>query len=974
MYIAIIMVIPTSSTSYKRSHMKHLPLDAALVEDVDGLVPAAGRSNLRDGSAHLVADLEVDARLFGDQAQNGLVAVLDGLHEGVPAAVELVGVAAVLQQELEDLGVFAMSSQGLDDGQMLAGGVDVDTALLDQELDDVAVVLPDGRGQGREDAAVLVLDGHAGRDQELHRLQLASDDSHLHDTLEGARLGQDGQDALQDRRVADSHAHGPVLAADVGVGASGEEDVDHVDAALADGRGQRRVALGGLVVGVHAVVQEPVQGLHVVDAHGRLDDALGRVEVGTGGNQLREILQTVVRDALESGILTGRDVGVSAAGQEQLEDVVAVVSDRGAQRRVDAVLLGVGVDAGLEQGADRLEVVDAGGQLHDAGTLLVVGAVGEQHLQTRRLVGGGPQHVLGAGQVGVGAVVEQAVDDVDARVLDGLEQRRLALLALEVGVGAVVEEQVDELLGRLLVGGADDERVAAGGQLVRVAAVDEQQVHQVGLVADGGFGERRLVVLADLEVGVGAVLEQRHGGGERAALDGGQERAEAVPVRGVRVRAEEQQQPHALGVAVLDGLLEHQVVGAGVGRHAAVQQLLDQLVVLAAHGRQQRALEVGRLRAGLAAGVPPGHAGRVGLEPDHLVAGEVQPGDLLEAELGRFRHARVRARLVALVKGAHAVEGARGARVVALVGADGAGRVTRVAAVLAVHGVARPGLLVVMLRRGALDPGQRREWRLLRVVDAVAVHAAMLRVRDAVTLDAAVLRRRRRTILRVVPVRHLGPRDARAAVDAVQRGGQPRVPDAHLLLDLLVAQAPLEHQRAHAQALARATQGIDHLLDVVVAKDLAPAAAHAAHGALALVLQEPAQHLVQQLEVGLGHAELLAQLRDDVGGEGLGGADTLTQPGLDGEEDLAGVEEVVGERVQPVRLLGDGAEVLEHADGHAVADARGLVAELQTLRLGLVGRGHDGALLGGEGPGQRSGRALVLEAAGGGSRDGIAAG
>jgi hypothetical protein len=193
----------------------------------------------------------------------------------------------------------------------------------------------------------------------------------------------------------------------------------------------------------------------------------------------------------------------------------------------------------------------------------------------------------------------------------------------------------------------------------------------------------------------------------------------------------------------------------------------------------------------------------------------------------------------------------------------------------------------------------------------------------------------------------LGSSDTRSAVHAVESGGQSSVANAHLLLNLLIAETPLEHESAHAQTFASLAEGGDHLLNVVASKELAPAAAHATHGALALVLEEPSEHLVEELEVGLGDAELLAQLRDDIAGEGLARANAFREASFDGEENLASVEEIVSEDVEAVGLLGNGAEILKHTDRDTVTDRGGLMAELQARGLSLGRTRHAGALLGG---------------------------
>ncbi|GJC98617.1 uncharacterized protein LOC107566375 [Colletotrichum higginsianum] len=601
-------------------------------DDADRLLPAAAGGDLHDGAAGVVPGLEVDAARRDEQLEQLGVAVLDGLHDGVPPAVEL--------EHLEDVRVVAAApAHRLDDGQVLAGGVDVGAALLDEEARHLLVVLADGGRQGREDAAVLVLDRDARREEQLDALDLVRDDGALHEALEGARVGDGGEQLLEDGRVLDGHDDGPVGAADAGVGAVGEELVEHLGAVLADGRRQRRVAVLAAVVGADALVEEPHEGLGVVDAHGRLDDALGVVEVVAGGDEAREEVGAEVGDALEGRVLGRVEVRVGAVLEQQLEDVGAVVADRRAERRVDAVLLGVGAHAGRQQHADRLDVVDAHGQLHVPRRLLAVGAAGEEDLEAGGLVGGGPEHVLGAREVRVRAVVEQGAEQVDAGGHDGLEERRLALPVLDVGVGAVVEHEVDELLGRRLVHGRDEHRVAVGHDVVRVAAVGEQQVDEVDLDVDDGDGQRGLLRRAGRQVRVGAVLEQRPRHLERVHLDGGEERRDAVLVGRVGVGPEQQKQPDALGVLAEDRVDEDVLVGPRVGRHAAVQQLLHELVVLAVDGGDERRPE-GRVAAGVVPRRPARHRQRVGLEADHL--GRDAVGDGLQLADERLRPGRRR--------------------------------------------------------------------------------------------------------------------------------------------------------------------------------------------------------------------------------------------------------------------------------------------------------------------------------------------
>ncbi|KAI6764401.1 hypothetical protein HG530_008190 [Fusarium avenaceum] len=172
-------------------------------------------------------------------------------------------------------------------------------------------------------------------------------------------------------------------------------------------------------------------------------------------------------------------------------------------------------------------------------------------------------------------------------------------------------------------------------------------------------------------------------------------------------------------------------------------------------------------------------------------------------------------------------------------------------------------------------------------------------------------------------------------VHAVESSSKASVANTELILDLLVTETPLEHEGAHTETLACATKGTDHLLDIVIAKDATPSATHTAHGTLALILEKLTKHLVEQLEVGLCLLVAIA----------------LAKPGLDGEEDFASVEEVVGEDVEAVGLLGHHGEVLEHADRDTVAEAGGLVAELEARALSLCCVCHDAALFVVEGSG-----------------------
>ncbi|KAJ6447185.1 H/ACA ribonucleoprotein complex non-core subunit NAF1 [Purpureocillium lavendulum] len=891
-------------------------LVGAREQNVDGLFPAPRDGNLSDGAAELVLDAQVDAGALAQLLEDAGVAALEGLHDAVPAAVDLVGVGAPVEEHVEDLvdagGALLATAQGLDDGQVLAGGVDVGAALLDEEGDDVAVALADGGGEGREDAAVAVLDGDAGREQQLDRLELVGDDGALHDALEGARLGQHGEDAAQHLGAADGHADGPVLAAHVGVGAAAQQLVDELDAAVADGAREGRAAVGRLVVRVDALVEQPAQRLGVVGRHGRLEDAAWRVEVGARGHERRQEVHAVVRDALEGRVLAGRHVGVGAAAQQQLEDVAAVVADRRAQRRVHAVLLGVGVDASVEQDPDRLDAVDARRQLHDARRLLVVGAVAQHQLEAGRVVG-------------VGAAVEQAADDVRAPGRDGLEERRLALAVLAVRVRARAEEHVDERLRRLLVYRLDEERAAVRRRLPRVAAVHEQQVRETHVVGDGRHRQGRLRVGPARQVRVRAVLEQRHGRREERVLDGRDEGADAVAVDLVGVAAVQQEEAERLAVVRHDGLVHGVRARPRVGRDAPVQQLREQAVVLGADGADEGLVGVGLVRVHLASRAPAGHREGLALDVCDLAAVEVQE---LQARLGRLvkgaegRHRRDSPSLALLRQLREvdvAVEGARDGRVrvsrqrAVLIYRRGMGKVAALAAqgrVVAQHGgPLHARMLCLLLGQGALrDAGQPQ------LVDVGLVRC----------------RARRPRILGGDAAGSLA-----SEICALEGRRQANVPDPQLALDLVGGDVPLEHVGAHLEVLANLDERRRELVEAAVAKHAPEAALHAAHGPLALVVELLLYDLVKRAELAQRHAELLIQYGDHVQGGGLALAHGVGEAGFDQEQHLASVEEVVGEHVEAVREVLDEGGVLGHLLCHAVGRRRRVAAELQALRVRL---------------------------------------
>ncbi|ROW08370.1 hypothetical protein VMCG_03265 [Cytospora schulzeri] len=893
----------------------YLPPPAA--NDGNGLVPAPLVDDVHDGPPVLVLLLQVHAVALLDQdLEHVCVAVLHGLQHGVPAPVHEVDVGAPGQQQLQDLGVVvAHAADGLDDGEVLAGGVDVGARLVDEVPHDVLVALADGRGQRGEDAAVLVLDRETRAQQETDALGLVGAHGHLHHALEGLGVGHGREELLEDRGPLHRHAEGPVLATDGGLGATAQEEVDHVGAVLADRRRQGRVALGRLGVGVDAVVEEVDEGVHVVVRDGLLDDAPGLGGVAAGLDDLRE------------------EVRVRAVGEEEGDDVGAVVADGGAQRGVDAVLLGVGVDAGLEEGPHRVDVVDARRELHDAGGHGELGAVRKEELEEGRVVAAGPERVLGAREVGVGAPVEQELGEVEALDADGLDHGARALAVLAVGVAAVVEQEVDDGLGRLAVDGPHQDRVVVGHDAVRVAAVHEEELHQVELPVEHGQRQRRVAVRARAQVRVRAVLDEHLGALEEAHLGGLEEGRAVVLVKGVGVGAEEEQEPDRLGVAVDYGLPEEVDLLEGVGRHAPVEQLLDDAVVPLLHRLRQGHLELRVVAPGVIPRRPPGHCGWVRLEAGHLLRrplAEVQVGQqVLEQQLGLCR----------------ALSGLRilFPRLPVRVGLEALDRVISLTRLwvgpLTDRRLAVPVLAVLDGARSDRPPMSTRSSIVVAEVMRLPMKSWLcVEWRSSMARGGSAggssgprssLLAARPVVVVVVRVPGHGPLDA---VHAVQGGRKPRVADADGGVDLVAADGPPEDEGGHAQGLTGLLEARPHLVHVRVGKHHLEALCDAGEAVLLVVVEEARDQLVEHDEVVVGLAEVPLHLGRHLGGEagvGLVVVGGVAEARLDGPQDPAHLEELVGEVPEPLDVVLDGAEVLEHADGDGVAQHRGLVAELE---------------------------------------------
>ena len=140
---------------------------------------------------------------------------------------------------------------------------------------------------------------------------------------------------------------------------------------------------------------------------------------------------------------------------------------------------------------------------------------------------------------------------------------------------------------------------------------------------------------------------------------------------------------------------------------------------------------------------------------------------------------------------------------------------------------------------------------------------------------------------------------------------------------------PLKDESTHAQGLAGLLEVLAHALDVVGGEHVAPALLELADGALLLVVEEAAEDLVEDLEVGGGGAELAVELDDHLGGEPLPAPGALRQARLQRPHDPARVHELVGQVVELVRVLLHRPQVLEHVDRDLVAEHRRLVAQAE---------------------------------------------
>ena len=133
-------------------------------------------------------------------------------------------------------------------------------------------------------------------------------------------------------------------------------------------------------------------------------------------------------------------------------------------------------------------------------------------------------------------------------------------------------------------------------------------------------------------------------------------------------------------------------------------------------------------------------------------------------------------------------------------------------------------------------------------------------------------------------------------VQSVQSSCQAGKPNSHAAFNLIIAESPLEHERAHSQTLPCLLQRSTHLAEVNVAKELVQTSLHLPHGIMifAFCLKYLPKHLLQCMKVGLANSELLLQLTEQVGWEVLAGPGAVLKTSLEGQKNLACGKEAVG--------------------------------------------------------------------------------
>lgn len=155
---------------------------------------------------------------------------------------------------------------------------------------------------------------------------------------------------------------------------------------------------------------------------------------------------------------------------------------------------------------------------------------------------------------------------------------------------------------------------------------------------------------------------------------------------------------------------------------------------------------------------------------------------------------------------------------------------------------------------------------------------------------------------------------------AIQSLGEAGIAAADRLICLAVAQRPLEHKGAHPQGITDLAQRLSHLADLLVGEHHAPAALDLAETALLFVFEKLEHHVVQDLEIVVGLAELGIELLNHVGRKLLVGSTGLSQAGLDGPEVTTNIEEALSKLAESMWLMLDSGEKLQHANRDVVAE------------------------------------------------------
>ncbi|KAK1255087.1 LOW QUALITY PROTEIN: hypothetical protein MKX08_009082 [Trichoderma sp. CBMAI-0020] len=168
-------------------------------------------------------------------------------------------------------------------------------------------------------------------------------------------------------------------------------------------------------------------------------------------------------------------------------------------------------------------------------------------------------------------------------------QGRLAAKAARIGIGAVVEQPLDDR--RVVGRGGCHERVVPPELVlgIDVGARRQQQLDH-GRVATPRRSHQRRALLPAVGVAVGAALQQKPHDRLLIPVDGPHQRRPGGPVAGIDVGAAVEQQPHHGLAPLLRGRDQRRVLlrsAPGIDLGAVVQQQADELLVVPLHGARQ---------------------------------------------------------------------------------------------------------------------------------------------------------------------------------------------------------------------------------------------------------------------------------------------------------------------------------------------------------------------------------------------------